>query len=315
MKVKKIICIFLVVFLVSGCTIKNINDSENEKNNSKILYEKCDVLESSNSELATAVDGTIYLGEKEIYTCSDDYNCDVYASQSFSYCNKTDHIIAIKDNERAILYDYKENKKIIEADSLYFLDEMTEDKDYYRYLLYKVNDKVGILDYKGNELVKADLYTNIANSTYTYRGEYNLKNKFVSATVNGKVGIINIETGEIIEDFLHDYIRIYENYFVFIDDGLATITDKEKNIINEKMYNNILVVNDIFVFEKANYIRLSNKKLENLSGNIKIYKPYTNSDDSGYFLYVRNNNEVEINVIVDNDVETYIYNIKKKKFV
>lgn len=307
--------ILIIVFFISGCYNKNINESDDDEIDNKEIYEKCDVLESSNSELATESDGTIYLGDKEIYTCTEDYNCDIYSLQSFSYCNKTDHIIAIKDNNKAILYDYQEKKKIIETDYLYFLDEMTESKDYYRYFIYKKGDKVGILDYKGNELVKADMYTNIANSTYTYKGEYNLKNKFVTATLNGKVGIINLETGEIIENFIHDYIRIYENYFVFIDDGLATITDKEKNIINEKFYSNILVANDIFIFEKGNYIRLSNNKLERLSGNIKIYKPYTNGDDSGYFLYIRNDNEVEISVIVDNDVETYIYDIKKKKFV
>jgi len=243
-------------------------------------YEDC------NYDLITESEGKIYLDEQLIYECksTSEYGC--YISNIVDdnmYCNTTDSLILITDNQKDLLYDYKNKKVILEADSFYSV--IYDDSGKVAYFVFYKDDKAGLVSMTG-EVVLEPIYDSVTLSHPGYDGEYSLKNGIVAVEKDDKVGVLVIETGEEEVPFEYDDIRIYENNYILIKDNKATLTDLELNLILDDGFNDMVIFNNVLFTEKNKELSFYDLKGEKiLNDMIKINKSYANHSETGYTAY------------------------------
>lgn len=304
-----LICLIVVVFVI-GYLIINDKDNENDKEvNDKDDDFIGEMLDVSYEEYEMCLEDDVfesggYIFNKEIvvYECENKEKCGLLSYGMFDYCNATNKLVALFDGEKKLLYNYEDMKVVFEADDIYSYIYQSEYDTDYAYLLYEIDDKVGILNLNGEILVEA-IYDDIALSNPTYDGEYSIERNVIAALKDNKVGVIKMETGEEVVPFEYEYIKIYDRYYVIRNNDTESLVDLGVNPILEG-FKRIDIFYDLVFAEKDNKIYVYDLKgNQYLSETFDIKKSYENHLDSGYYVYSMHEEDRKLTIEVKDSGE------------
>lgn len=299
--------IFVVIILVAlsifGSTMIHKNDlkkeEDNKTNNTVSYYE----YEDCSYEEMFEEDGKIYINNEVVYECqsNSEYGCYLPAIDGFEYCNQTDSIVLITDNEKDFLYNFKTKEVIFKAD--YIDTAIYDELGSIAYLVFYQDDKAELISLKGDVLIKP-IYDNISLSYGIgyFSGEYSLKYGVTAAELNGKLGLLEMETGKEVLAFDYDDIRVYDGYYVLTKDNHSYLVDYELNTILDDNFDDIIISNDIVIAEKnklLSFYDLSGNKI--VDDTIKINRSYTHFNDTGYDAFNMELNNYNVTIIVYGD--------------
>ncbi len=198
-----------------------------------------------------------YDGEKEIssYTCVG--TCSIYSLGRYQYFSKEDHIIALQDNEHIFLYDFVEDKEV--TDNLKRLENLYRDEKTVAFIATNSSDKVGIINTKGEVIIPFE-YDDLA---YSFGGgdvsDYSYEKNVITASKDGKWGLITLDKGKVKIDF--EYDDIYFNDYDALSakkDGLWYLLDLNGQKVFEEGYNIIIPINSYVLVAKDNVFRILN---------------------------------------------------------
>lgn len=266
-------------------TKNNNNDNENNEENvpdkdvSYYDFKEC-LMDDMYEE-----NGSIYFGEKAVYDCEStgEFGCYLTLIDDFEYCNKTDSIVMITDEQRDFLYNYETKEIILDVD--YFSSVIYDEFGKVTYLVFNKDGKEGIATLKGDILIDA-IYDSVSLSYGDFTGEYSLKNGSVIAKKNNKVGVLEIETGKVLVPFEYDSIGVYDEHYVLESNDKVVLVDLNLNTVLDDNFDSIVILSNTVFAEK-------DKKLYfyDLKGNIittdtiTVNRPYSHNDEAGFVAY------------------------------
>lgn len=146
---KKLILLFSILIILTGCTSYKEESRGNNKNNKPILLsteqaleivkERYKQMENSYTEIIGSTP-TIYENEKKYYTLTNyEELTNIYTEKMLKKYNEENNIIK-KDN---IFYSYSLPRYKIDYDEITYTEiSVTENKIKYKVLLYKCTEKV-----------------------------------------------------------------------------------------------------------------------------------------------------------------------------
>lgn len=281
------ILIALVAVTIYGALEINKNDlkkEEDNKINNMVSYHEFD--ECTYEEMYEE-DGKIYINDEVVYECQStgEFGCYLPVIEGFEYCNQTDSVVLISDNEKDFLYNFKTKEVVLEAD---YIDEaIYNELGTIAYLVFYQNNKAGLASLKGDILIQP-AYDDISLS-YGYgafSGEYSLRYGITAAKQNGKIGLIEMETGKKVLSFEYDDIRVYDGYYVLKKNNKAYLVDYKFNTILDDNFDDIIISNDIVIAEKnklLSFYDLSGNKI--VDDTVKVNRSYTYFNDTGYEVF------------------------------
>lgn len=230
-------------------------------------------------------DGYVFFNDTVVYECQStgEFGCYLTRIDDFSYCNKTDSVVMITDNQRDFLYNYETQEIILEVDS--FEKVIYDELGSVAYFIFSKDGKEGIATLTGKVLIEPK-YELISIDYGDFSGEYSLKNGTVVAKKDNKYGVIEIETDSVMVPFEYDGINVYAEYYVLRSTDKIVLTDLKLNTVFTEDVDDIFLFNDVIFAEKDSQLTFydlnGNKIIEE---TISINKPYSNLGDTGYSVY------------------------------
>lgn len=273
----------LIGFLIINGNDKNEKEQEEnkteEEQKTEVSYHEFDVC--AYDEFYES-DGYIFFEDTVVYECqsSGEFGCYLTLIDDFSYCNKTDSIAMLTDNQKDFLYDYEKQEVVFETDS--FEKVIYDELGSVAYFIFKKDGREGITTLTGKVLIEAK-YELISIDYGDFSGEYSLKNGTVVAKKDDKYGVIEIETGNVIVPFEYDGINIYNEHYVLRNDDKILLTDLKLKTVFDDDVDDIFLFNDIIFAEKdkqLTFYDLNGNKI--IEETININRSYSNLDDTGY---------------------------------
>ena len=282
---------FEILFKNNSNESKEILNSENDNivNDEKKYFANeieepsYDVYESCDYDYITESNGKIYLDKDVVYTCKSE-DCGLLDVENFFYCNKTNSLVAIYDGDKNLLLNFKDKKIVMEYDEIYSLRQQDgrECFNCYAYFRVQKGDKEGIASIYGDILVEP-IYERIGNFRDTYGNGADIEKQLVTATKDGKVGVINIETGKIVIPFEYEYIKIWEKHYVVRKNGKETLLDLNGNVVLDGDFDYINDTSGIIFAEKDDKIHFYDYNYELLTKNtVPIKETAMNNPSTGY---------------------------------
>ena len=230
-------------------------------------------------------DGYVFFDDTVVYECQSpgEFGCYIPRIDEFEYCNKTDSVALLTDNQKDFLYNYKTQNVILEADS--FNKIIYNELGDVAYLIFSKDGKEGIASLNGDILVEAT-YDSISIAYPGFSGEYSLKSGVVVAFNEDKYGVLEIETGKVVVPFEYNSIKVYDGYYVLNKDGEIYLVDSKLNRILDEEFEDIVIFNDTIIAQKdkqLSFYNLSGSKI--VDDTIKINRSFSHFDNTGYSAY------------------------------
>lgn len=284
-----IIFVILCATALIGFLIINGNDKDPKKDNEPIKEEKKEVsyydFDVCTYDEIYESDGNIYSDDGIIYECQStgEFGCYLTRIDDFEYCNRTDSIVMITDNQKDFLYDYNKKEVVLEVTA--FEKVIYNELGDVAYFVFKENDKEGIATLTGKVLLEPT-YDFISVDYGNFSGEYSLKNGTVVVGQNNKQGVIEIETGNIVVPLEYDGINIYDEYYVLRNSDSVVLSDLKLNVVFDEDVDDIAIFNDVIFAEKdkkLSFYDLEGNKI--VEDTVNINRSYSNYDDKGYSVY------------------------------
>lgn len=210
---------------------------------------------------------------------------------------KNNNYLILSNNEKEYVYDYIKGNIISDIYNKYsFINNN---------LIAKSKDgKYGVIDFEGNVLVNFD-----------YNKIIDYKDSYVAYSENSKVGIINKERDINIEP-TYEYVKlINDSIYTYREDNKYYIASYETELpVNNENYDYVYGTENII-------ITIKNKKLNIMDTNLKsklllmintFYEYSTEKERDSLNIYLENN-LLHFNIINDNNITYYIYDIKNNK--
>ena len=209
---------------------------------------------------------------------------------------KNNYII-LSNNEKEFVFDYIKGNIISNIYNNYsFINDS---------LIAENNEnKYGIIDYEGNVLINFD-----------YNKIIDYKDGFVAYSENSKVGIINTERNIDIKP-AYEYVQlINDSIYIYKEDNKYYIASYDTELpINNENYDYLYGIDNII-------ITIKDRKLDIVDRNLKTklllkvntsyeYKIEKERDSLNFYL---ENNLLHFNIINDDNITYYIYDIKNNK--
>ena len=184
-------------------------------------------------------------------------------------------------------------------------------------------EKYGYVTTRGTEKLKLkyDTLALISNSKI-YEQSIDIKNNKITASENGKYGVIDLSNGNTIIDFKYDNIYLGpNNYYVVKQNESYYLIDKDGNKIIDKGYEMIFAFDKVLVVCENDEIKIldyDGKRLIDTKIQTFInYKEQPIDDIFGYMATKNSSNDIIIEVNKSNSdnskINRYIYHIDTKK--
>lgn len=255
-----------------------------------------------------------------VYEC-DNYKCSQYKTEEFEYNSCLDNIAVIQDGNYKYLYNYQAGQEVIDK-----LDEIVAIIDNDKYIGFIVKDsnteKYGYVDTRG--IIKLELKYDtlglISNGKVYDRG-FNLSQNKITASMDGKYGVIDFTNGKEIIPFKYDNIYLgSKDKYVIKEDKKYYLIDSEGKKLLEDGYDMIFSFDSLLIVsdnDKLKFIDYDGKKIIDDELDLSVdYKEEAINGIFGYNAYLDNNKIIiEINSPSDSGYETitYTYDINSKK--
>ena len=229
------------------------------------------------------------------------YSRYIYKKDSPYIISYDDETAIINDNDKYLVYDYKNDKVI------------SKSYDWYKYLFYngntyfiiRGNNKVGIIDNQGNMVVN-NIYDNIA-----------LENNMLKVSNNSLYGLLDSDFN-IYLDIEYQYVEVNgENVIIEKDNKYSLLSLSKEVIGSDYLYISKVDDSNYLVIDKDNKIDIVNNKLEsNLIMIINGSLDYSNTNNIDT-LNIRFEDNIMLFDVLSSDKEgiTYRYDIVSKKLV
>ncbi len=200
------------------------------------------------------------------YLCKK--TCSVYSLGRYQY--HKDGVIALQDGEDIFLYDYIQKEKI--SDNYLSLKNLVEGDTTVSFLAEK-EEGYGVISTKGEEIIPFE-YEDMA---YSFGGgdvsDYSYEKKIITASKDGKWGLISLEDGKEILPF--EYEDIYYSGYDAIavqKEGLWHLLDLEGKELLKDDYDMIIPLKSfIFVSKDKKFNILNYAGEEQLKDTIPTY--------------------------------------------
>ena len=236
--------------------------------------------------------------------CTTDNNIANYYSRVKCNQKKCPHIteknnnyVILSNNEKEYVYDYIEGKTINNTYNRYsFINNnlITKNKD----------NKYGVIDFEGNILVNFD-----------YNKIVDYKDNYIAYSENSKIGIINKERDINIKP-TYEYVQlINDSIYTYKEENKYYIASYDTELpINNEKYDYVYAIENVIIIIKE-------KKLDIVDSNLKSklllkidtsYEYTTEKERESLDIYLENN-LLHFNIINDNNITNYIYDLKNNK--
>ncbi len=257
-----------------------------------------------------------------VYECEHG-KCGLYTTNDFKYNSCMDMIAVIEDGQYKLLYSYQSGQKILNE-----LDEIAPVKENNKYIGFIVKDnetkKYGYVNTRGSIKleIKYDSLGLISDGISYDRG-IDVKNNKIIASLDGKAGVINLSTGNVVIPFEYDSIYLGPNNYYVIRQGKEYhLIDSNKEKVLSDYYDMIFAFEDFLIVNDSGKIKVidynENKIVEK---ELEVYVDYKDEPIGGVFGYNAIKEEdkvlIEINKSSNSGYETekYYYDINKKEII
>ncbi len=256
-----VVLILLIAIIVAVCFFLSKEDK------------KKPIESSSNSNPSTPVQYSytyqdnkiVFLADSEeiaSYSC-ESLECSVYSLGRYQY--NRDGVIAIRDGSNIFLYNFLEKKKL--TDDFIRLENLLEEDETKAFIASLPTGETGIIDTNGKVVIPFE-YENFG---YSIGGgdvtDYSYDKKVITASKEGKWGLISLEDGTEILPF--QYEDIYYNGLEVVcvrQDGLWYLVDWKGQSILPDGYDMIVPLNSYILVSKNGLFSILNysgeKKLQ-----------------------------------------------------
>lgn len=324
MKKKILSIVIMLIIIIAGIFIwKNINQKKYDYKIEKVntynyyIYQENDqygVIDKDGKTIIEAKYSDVIIPnpEKDIFICYAGDKSEVLNSQKQVLFTEYDEIEPIKLKSVASTLCYEKSTLIYRKDGLYGLisfngkkitkniyDSIENLQPTEGKFLVCQNEKYGIIDLKGNNLVKVEYDKILSDGYYTEESEYK-KSGFIvyTKTEEGfKNGYITYKGKKILDTKYNEIERISGNdnqniYLIVAENGKKGLYKNSKNIISHEYQSMNYDDNGVIILQK-------NKKygVATLEGKIIIKVEKDLIEAKGIYLYTKSSNE---NKVYDN---------------
>ena len=276
--------------------------------------DECNIIHNNDeNQLEFYVDSELV----SIYECEHD-KCDLEEQTNYNSCG--DKIAVIEDGDDKILYNYQAVQNLLDPFS-----EVVAVKDQDKVLGFIFKDakteKYGYTDTRGTIKLEAKYdHLGLIDNGKLYRRSFDLDKSKITASLDNKYGVIDLNTGKELMPFKYDNIYLGSNDSYVVKEGnIYYLVNSDQTRIFDKGYSMIFAFDKILVVnenQKLKIIDLQGNKL--IDKELNTYIDYKDEPVSGIFGYnvtkVDEGLLIEINKANDDgyDTESYIYNIESK---
>ena len=321
---KKVLAIVIVVFIICGVFIgKKIISKKYDYEIEKVSEYNYYVYQENENFGIIDTDAKysniiIVNPKKDIFVCYNDEKEEVINSKNEEVFTEYENIEPIKLKSVVSTLSYEKNTLIYEKDGKYglvSLDGKEITKNIYNTIenlqptegkfLVSVNQQYGVIDLKGNTVVKTEYDKILSDGYYTDEDEYKKSGFIVSVkTEDGyKNGYISYNAKKILDTKYNEIERIGKEdskdiYLIASENGKSGLYKNSKNIIPNEYQSIEYDDNNVIIIQK-------NKKYGVASFDGKIIVPVEQEsvEAKGIYLYAKSGNDNKVYDLKGNKVD------------
>ena len=314
----KVVCDNVIINIdgtvyLSSCSINGVavEETYGRKKNIIAKDDACNIITKTDKNvLEFYVDSELI----SVYECEHD-KCGIYEPVNYNSC--LDMITVLEDGDEKYLYSYQSAQQLLDP-----LEDIVSIKKDDKVLgfIYKdlETEKYGYVNTRGIAKLEMKYDTlGLIDNGKIYGRSIDINNNRITASIDDKYGVIDLNTGKEIIPFKYDNIYLGPNNtyvikedkkYKYVNASLEKILDKEYNMIFA--FDQVIVVND-----DNKLIILDNKGNKLIDKELDTYIDYKEIPISGVFGYnvTINDNVLTIEINKSNgrgyDKIKYLYHI------